>query len=158
MESCYRQGSTVLAEAVARLASTAMAIAWPRDPSDTFGSCCGRMELLANGAQCYPASLGLHCYVTLGAGELADTAVWYAGLRANLCAVRSAYALAGPGILTTLQRRLSRRLERDLALLINNRGGDTALWEIAPSAPFWRPPHQRGEFDGFTGRRERPNQ
>jgi hypothetical protein len=31
------------------------------------------------------------------------------------------------------------------------------LVEMAPSAPSWRPPHQRGEFDGFPGRRERPN-
>ena len=50
--------------------------------------------------------------------------------------------------------------QRDIASLINNRGGDTSLWEMAPSAPSWRPPHQRGEFDGykFPGRREGPNQ
>jgi hypothetical protein len=36
------------------------------------------------------------------------------------------------------------------------KGGNTALW--ASSTPSWRPPHQRGEFDGFPGRRQRPNQ
>ena len=32
------------------------------------------------------------------------------------------------------------------------------LVEMTPSAPSWRPPHRRGEFDGFPGQRERPNQ
>ncbi len=32
------------------------------------------------------------------------------------------------------------------------------IYRAAPSAPSWRPPHQRGEFDSFPGRREWPNQ
>jgi hypothetical protein len=32
------------------------------------------------------------------------------------------------------------------------------LVEMAPSAPSRRPPRHRDEFDGFSGRRERPNQ
>jgi hypothetical protein len=38
------------------------------------------------------------------------------------------------------------------------KGGNTALWEMASSTPSWRPPHLWGEFDGFPGRRQRPNQ
>ncbi len=30
--------------------------------------------------------------------------------------------------------------------------------EMAPPVPSWRPRYQRGEFDGFPGRRERPSQ
>ena len=69
-------------------------------------------------------------------------------------------SLLSPARLRTRRHGLptQSRLQQDLALLINNRGGDTALWEMAPSAPSWRPPHQRGEFDGFPGRREGPNQ
>ena len=37
-------------------------------------------------------------------------------------------------------------------------GQVNCLVEMAPSAPSWHPPHQRGEFDGFQGRRVRPNQ
>ena len=32
------------------------------------------------------------------------------------------------------------------------------LVEMPPSVPSWCAPHQRGEIDGFQGRRERPNQ
>ena len=62
-------------------------------------------------------------------------------------------------ILSNLQPSYLNDIQRDVALLINlnNRGWDTALWEMATSTPSWRPPHQRGEFNGF-GRRERPNQ
>ena len=52
----------------------------------------------------------------------------------------------------------SRRSERQLASLTGQCRQVYCLVEMAPSAPSWRPPHQRGEFDGFPGRREGPNQ
>ena len=47
---------------------------------------------------------------------------------------------------------------RQLASLTGQCRQVYCLVEMAPSAPSWRPPHQRGEFDGFPGRREGPNQ
>ena len=48
--------------------------------------------------------------------------------------------------------------DRQLASLTGQCRQVYCLVEMAPSAPSWRPPHQRGEFDGFPGRREGPNQ
>ena len=49
-------------------------------------------------------------------------------------------------------------MHRELASLTGQCRQVYCLVEMAPSAPSWRPPHQRGEFDGFPGRREGPNQ
>ena len=51
-----------------------------------------------------------------------------------------------------------RQARRQLASLTGQCRQVYCLVEMAPSAPSWRPPHQRGEFDGFPGRREGPNQ
>lgn len=48
--------------------------------------------------------------------------------------------------------------DRQLASLTAQCRQVYCLVEMTPSAPSWRPPHRRGEFDGFPGRRERPNQ
>ena len=47
---------------------------------------------------------------------------------------------------------------RQLASLTGQCRQVYCLVEMAPSAPSWRPLHQRGKFDGFPGRREGPNQ
>ena len=48
--------------------------------------------------------------------------------------------------------------DRQLASLTGQCRQVYCLVEMVPSAPSWRPPHQRGEFDGFPGQREGPNQ
>ena len=59
---------------------------------------------------------------------------------------------------TVVKQRSNGGPDRQLASLTAQCRQVYCLVEMAPSAPSWRPPHQRGEFDGFPGRRERPNQ
>jgi hypothetical protein len=47
--------------------------------------------------------------------------------------------------------------DRQLASLTAHCRQVYCLVEMACSAPSWRPPHQRGGFNGFPGRREQPN-
>ena len=55
-------------------------------------------------------------------------------------------------------RRSAAAVDRQIASLTGQCRQVYCLVEMVPSAPSWRPPHQRGEFYGFQGRREGPNQ